>query len=117
MRDLIDRAACFGIKVYAPVIYQYTGTPESEAGLRRLVQDLLREFPDIRGYVLLTEGFWYGTWGGAHGASREYVENWAREWSRAVAIVAVNPGTAPTKSPNAAEQTITSRTYGLTTRS
>ena len=96
MRDLIDRAARFGIKVYAPVIYQYTGTPESEAGLRRLVQDLLREFPDIRGYVLLTEGFWYGTWGGAHGASREYVENWAREWSRAVAIVAeechrVNP--------------------------
>ncbi len=88
MRDLIDRAARFGIKVYTPIIYQYLGTPESEAGLRRLVQDILRAFPDIRGYVLLTEGFWYGKWGGGHGASREYLEDWARNWSRAVGIVA-----------------------------
>ena len=39
VRDLIQRAARFGIKVYAPIIYQYQGTPESEAGLRRLVRD------------------------------------------------------------------------------
>jgi len=96
MRDLIDRAARFGIKVYTPIIYQYLGTPESEAGLRRLVRDILKDFPDIRGYVLLTEGFWYGKWGGGHGASREYLEDWARNWSRAVGIVAeechrVNP--------------------------
>lgn len=96
VRDLIDRAKRFGIKVYTPIIYQYVGTPESEAELRRLVRDLLREFPDIEGYVLLTEGFWYKQWGGGHGASKEYIEDWARQWSRAVAIVAeevhaVNP--------------------------
>ena len=96
LHDLIDRAARFGIKVYTPIIYQYLGTPESEAGLRRLVRDILREFPDIQGYVLLTEGFWYKEWGGGHGANREYMEDWARNWCRAVGIVAeechqVNP--------------------------
>jgi hypothetical protein len=96
MRDLIDRASRYGIKVYTPIIYQYLGTPESEAGLRTLVRDIVNKFPDIRGYVLLTEGFWYKQWGGGHGASREYVEDWARNWSRAVSIVAdechrVNP--------------------------
>ena len=88
MRDLINRAARFGIKVYAPIIYQYLGTPESEAGLRKLVQDIVKEFPDIQGYVLLTEGFWYKKWGGGHGANREYLQDWARNWSRAVGIVA-----------------------------
>jgi hypothetical protein len=88
VRDLIRRASRFGIKVYAPVIYQYLGTPESEADLRRLVRDLVKQFPDIRGYILLTEGFWYKKWGGGHGAGRDYLEDWARNWSRAVAIVA-----------------------------
>jgi hypothetical protein len=96
VRDLINRAARFGIKVYTPIIYQYLGTPESEAGLRKLVRDIVKEFPDIQGYVLLTEGFWYKKWGGAHGAGKEYVQDWARNWSRAVGIVAeechrVNP--------------------------
>lgn len=96
MRDLIARAGRFGIKVYTPIVYQHLGTPESEAGLRRLVRDILKEFPDIRGYVLLTEGFWYKKWGGGHGASKEYMEDWAQNWSRAVGIVAeechrVNP--------------------------
>ena len=96
MRDLINRAARFGIKVYTPIIYQYTGTPESEAGLRKLVREIVKEFPDIQGYVLDTEGFWYKKWGGGHGASREYLEDWAQNWSRAVGIVAeechrVNP--------------------------
>ena len=59
MRDLINRASRFGIKVYAPIIYQYLETPESEAGLRRLVRDIVKQFPDIQGYILLTEGFWY----------------------------------------------------------
>src|SRR4051812_32549250 len=36
--------------------------------------------------------------------------------SRAVAIVAVRPGMAPTKSPKSAEHRITSRTYGSKTR-
>jgi hypothetical protein len=96
IRDLIDRAARFGIKVYTPIIYQYLGTPESEAGLRNLVRDIVTEFPDIQGYVLLTEGFWYKQWGGGHGASEEYMKDWAQNWSRAVGIVAeechrVNP--------------------------
>lgn len=88
VRDLINRAAKYGIKVYTQIIYQYLGTPESEAGLRKLVRDIVREFPDIAGYILLTEGFWYNKWGGLRGAGREYIENWANNWCRAVGIVA-----------------------------
>lgn len=96
VRDLIDRAKHYGIKVYTPIIYQYVGTPESETELRRLVRDLMKDFSDVAGFVLLTEGFWYKQWGGGHGASKEYIEDWARQWSKAVAIVAeechaVNP--------------------------
>jgi hypothetical protein len=87
MHDLIKRAARFGIKVYAPIVYQYLGTPESEAGLRRLVREIIKQFPDIQGYVLLTEGFWYKKWGGGHGASKEYLQDWAQNWSKAVGIV------------------------------
>ncbi|MDD4107440.1 MAG: hypothetical protein PHH93_01840 [Prolixibacteraceae bacterium] len=87
IRDLINRATRFGIKVYTPVIWQYLGTKESEEGLRSLVRDIITEFPDIRGYVLLTEGFWYKKWGGGHGADKEYIEEWARNWCKAVSIV------------------------------
>ncbi len=87
IKDLINRARRFGIKVYTPIIYQYLGTRESELGLRNLVREIVREFPDIRGYVLLTEGFWYKAWGGGHGASKEYMKEWARNWSTAVKIV------------------------------
>ena len=95
MHDLIRRASKYGIKVYTPIIYQYMGTPESEEGLRKLVRDIVREFPDIHGYVLLTEGFWYRKWGGQD-AGKEYLKDWARNWCRAVGIVAeechrVNP--------------------------
>ncbi len=96
IHDLISRAARYGIKVYTPIIYQYLGTPESEAGLRQLVRNIVEEFPEIQGYVLLTEGFWYKQWGGGHGASEEYMRDWAKNWGRAVGIVAeechrVNP--------------------------
>lgn len=87
MKDLIQRAARFGIKVYTPIIWQYLGTPESEAGLRKLVRDIVGEFPEIRGFVLLTEGFWYKKWGGGHGASKEYLQEWAQNWCKAVGIV------------------------------
>ena len=95
MHDLVRRASKYGIKVYTPIIYQYMGTPESEEGLRKLVRDIVREFPDIHGYVLLTEGFWYRKWGGQD-AGKEYLKDWARNWCRAVGIVAekchrVNP--------------------------
>jgi hypothetical protein len=96
VRDLIDRAARFGIRVYTQIIFQYMGTPESEKDLRRIVRENIKEFPDLGGFVLLTEGFWYKRWGGGHGADRAYIEDWARNWCRAVAIVAeeshkVNP--------------------------
>jgi hypothetical protein len=98
IHDLIARAGKFGIKVYTPIIYQYTGTPESEAGLRKLVRDIIKEFPLIKGYVLLTEGFWYKKWGGLHGADEAHVQDWARNWSKAIAMVTeechrVNPET------------------------
>jgi len=96
MHDLINRAGKYGIKVYTPIIYQYLGTPESEAGLRKLVREILKEFPDISGYILLTEGFWYKKWGGGHGADRKYMEDWAKNWCHAVEVVSeechrVNP--------------------------
>ena len=98
IHDLIQRAGKLGISVYTPIIYQYTGTEESEKGLRKLVKDILQEFPKIRGYVLLTEGFWYKKWGGLHGADAEHVMDWAKNWSKAIAIVTeechrVNPET------------------------
>ena len=87
VKDLIKRASKFGIKVYTQIIYQYLGTKESEEGLRKLVRDIVKEFPDIQGYVLLTEGFWYKKWGGGHGAGKEYLQDWAQNWSYAVGIV------------------------------
>ena len=87
IRNLIDRAAKFGIKVYTPIIWQYLGTPESEAGLRKLVKDIVTEFPDIKGYVLLTEGFWFKEWGHGRGTDKEYMKEWARNWCAAVKIV------------------------------
>lgn len=87
IRDLIKRASRFGIKVYTPIIWQYLGTPESEAGLRKLVREIVQQYPEIRGFILLTEGFWYKRWGGGHGAGQEYLQEWARNWGRAVGIV------------------------------
>jgi hypothetical protein len=87
IHDLIERAGRFGINVYTPLIYQYIGTPESEAGLRRLVQDIIKDFPRIRGYVLLTEGFWYREWAADHIDDDEKMKEWARNWCKAVAIV------------------------------
>ena len=87
IRDLIKRASKYGLKVYTQIIFQYLGTEESEAELRRLVRDIVREFPEINGYILLTEGFWYKKWGGGHGASKEYLQDWAKNWSYAVGVV------------------------------
>ncbi len=86
MKDLLRRAAKFGIDIYAPILYHYTGTPENIDGLRKLVRDIVTEFPEIRGYVLLTEGFYYKKWFGAGGHGDQDLRNWVKEWSRAVAI-------------------------------
>ena len=47
MRDLVRRAGGFGIKVYTPLLYRYTGEPENQQGLRKLVRDILTEIPGI----------------------------------------------------------------------
>jgi hypothetical protein len=87
VHDLIKRAARFGIKVYTPIVYQYLGTQESEAGLRKLVQDIVNDFPGIQGYILLTEGFWYKEWKAGQVKDDEYMKEWARNWTKAVGIV------------------------------
>jgi hypothetical protein len=84
--DLINRAARFSIKVYTPIIYQY-GNPESEAGLRKLVRDIVKDFP-TSGLVLLTEGF--GTRNGeVKRRQQEYLQDCSK-LSKAVGIVAEN---------------------------
>ncbi|MPY90232.1 MAG: hypothetical protein GEU99_20195 [Luteitalea sp.] len=88
MTDLLKRAARFGIRVYTPILYRYTGTPENEQGLRALVRDIVTQFPDIAGYILLTEGFYYDEWFGAGGQGDADLKEWARQWTRGVEIVA-----------------------------
>jgi len=88
MKDLLRRTARFGIDFYAPILYQYTGTPENIEGLRQRVREIVTEFPEIRGYVLLTEGFFYKKWFGAGGEGGEDLRAWVREWSKAVGIAA-----------------------------
>jgi hypothetical protein len=87
VHDLIRRAARYGIELYCPIVYLYTGEPENEAGLRKLVRDLVREFPEIRGYVLLTEGFFYRNWFGAGGQGKTDLRDWVSHWAQGVAIV------------------------------
>jgi hypothetical protein len=83
MHDLIHRAARYGIKVYCPIMYYYTGTPESKAGLQKLIQHTVTQFPEIRGYVLLTEGFDAATspWEASD------LRQWIKQWAEAVRIV------------------------------
>ncbi|MCL4855284.1 MAG: hypothetical protein KJZ78_28310, partial [Bryobacteraceae bacterium] len=87
VHDLIRRAARSGIDLYCPIIYLYTGEPENEAGLRKLVRDIVTEFPQIRGYILLTEGFFYKSFFGAGGQGNIDLRDWVRHWARGVAIV------------------------------
>lgn len=81
IRDLINRAAKYGIKVYTPICWQYLGTREDEEGLRRLVREIVKQFPDIKGYILLTEGFWYDGWRSTKD------DEWISNWSKAIGIV------------------------------
>ncbi|MCF6287313.1 MAG: hypothetical protein L3K26_19335, partial [Candidatus Hydrogenedentes bacterium] len=50
LKDLIRRANARGIKVYCPILFANTGTPENEAELRELVRDIVTKFPEIHGY-------------------------------------------------------------------
>ena len=87
VHDLIRRAARYGIDLYCPIVYLYTGEPDNEAGLRKLVRDIVTEFPEIRGYVLLTEGFFYKNWFGAGGQGKTDLREWLRHWADGVRIV------------------------------
>jgi hypothetical protein len=88
VHDLIKRAARYGIELYCPIEYLWAGDRANEEGLRKLVRDIITEFPEIRGYVLLTEGFFYKTWFGAGGQRNLDLREWVRNWARGVAIVA-----------------------------
>ena len=97
VHDLIRRAARYGIDLYCPIVYLYNGEPENEAGLRKLVHDIVTEFPEIRGYVLLTEGFFYKNFFGAGGQGKTDLRDWVQHWAHGVEIVSeecrkVNPG-------------------------
>jgi hypothetical protein len=87
VHDLVRRAGRYGIKLYCPMVYLYTGTPENEEGLRKLVRDIVTEFPEIRGYILLTEGFFYQTWFGAGGQGKLDLREWTAHWAQGVRIV------------------------------
>ena len=52
-----------------------------------LVRDVVRSYPEIRGYILLNEGFSYVGWPRAK-ASVAYQRNWIENWTKAIAVVA-----------------------------
>jgi len=84
LHDLIQRANRQGIKVYAPILYINTGEPDNEAALREHVRDIVTQFPNIHGYILVPEGFLYKSFVAVFGDKRD----WAKHWMRAVGIVA-----------------------------
>lgn len=85
MRDLIHRAARYGLDVFCPIVYHLDGTPENEAGLRQLVRSIVTELPEIRGYVLLIEGFMYDDW---PDEQRKDLRDWIDHWTRGVTVAA-----------------------------
>lgn len=90
LKSLIHRAGQYGLGVYCQLMYEYTGTSDNVEGLRKLVRNTVTDFPEIRGYILLTEGFWYDKWMSAspsHTADPTSMRNWIAHWTRAVGIV------------------------------
>jgi hypothetical protein len=88
VHDLARRAARYGISVYSQLMYQYTGGPQDDARLRTFVRTLVNDFPEIRGYFLDTEGFWYKGWFGAGGGGGpKALKEWVKHWASGVSIV------------------------------
>ena len=87
LRELVARAKKYGIRVYAPIMFNNTGEPENKAALREHVRDIVTKFPGIHGYILLTEGFYYKKFFGAGGHGKQDLKQWAKEWTDAVKIV------------------------------
>ncbi len=88
LHDLIQRAKRHGIKVYTPILYANTREMENKAKLREHVRDIVTKFPEIHGYILLTEGFYYEKFFGAGGHGKQDLREWAEHWAAAVKIVA-----------------------------
>ncbi|MGA3189191.1 MAG: hypothetical protein ABSF22_18965 [Bryobacteraceae bacterium] len=97
VHDVLQRAARYGLDAYASIIFLNTGAPgQDEDALRKLVHNIVTQFPTIRGYVLLTEGFAYRKWFGADPAVSFDLKDWARHWVQMVQIASeeahrVNP--------------------------
>jgi len=85
MRDLIRRAARYGLDVYCPIMYHLDGTAENESGLRKLVRDVVTQFPEIRGYMFLIEGFDYERW---PSWNRGDIRKWIDHWTSGIAVAA-----------------------------
>ncbi|MBT4814072.1 MAG: hypothetical protein HN742_09430 [Lentisphaerae bacterium] len=88
LNDVIQRAKRYGIKVYTPILYANTREPENKVGLREHVRDIVTAFPDIHGYILLTEGFYFEKFFGAGGHGKQDLRDWAQHWTEAVRITA-----------------------------
>lgn len=88
LQDLIRRASKYGLRVYAAVMYANTGEEENKDRLRQHIRDIVTKFPDLRGYVLLTEGFYYKKFFGAGGQGAIDLQEWSEKWTEAVGIVA-----------------------------
>jgi hypothetical protein len=88
LHDVISRANRLGIKVYAPILYANTREPANKEGLREHVRDIVTKFPDIHGYILLTEGFYFEKFFGAGGHGGQDLNEWAEHWTEAVRIAA-----------------------------
>ena len=105
MRSLVERAGRFGLDVYAPIMFHIEDTPESEARLRALCRKLATEFPEIRGYVLLIEGFDYEKW---PGWNRTDIREWIRKWAGGVNIARPRNCTRSTRESKCCPGTTTS---------
>ena len=88
LNDVIDRAEKKGIKVYTPILYNNMRDEENKEKLREHVRDIVTKFPKIKGYVLLTEGFYFEKFFGAGGHGKQDLKEWAGHWTEAVRIVA-----------------------------
>ncbi len=88
LNALIKRAAEKGLKVYTPILFNNSREEENKQALREHVRDIVTKCPDIKGYVLLTEGFYFEKFFGAGGHGKSDLNEWATNWTEAVKIVA-----------------------------
>jgi hypothetical protein len=86
MHDLIRRARRHGIGVYSQLMFPITGDAANEERLRALIRDLVAQFPDMRGYILLTEGFFPVNWPPGWWRDRAQMRKWSAAWTRAVRV-------------------------------